>query len=194
MYETILFERDGGVATVALNRPKVLNAFNGRMHEEIHDALDSAAADEEVRCVVVRGEGRGFSAGADLKSEDLSREDGEAPDLGEYLLISAERSKAMDNGLYGEDAIEPGHRLARRSPSQGLGTQAAGLESKGDSTGFGRHRRGGEPVDEAGTRRRRGRSSQEEDLSRCAATLERRAAGAPQRAVGPRSPRPWIPG
>ena len=47
MYETILFERDGGVATVALNRPKVLNAFNGRMHEEIHDALDSAAADAE---------------------------------------------------------------------------------------------------------------------------------------------------
>ena len=85
MYETILFEKTGGLATIALNRPEVLNAFNGRMHEELHDALDSSAADEEVRCVVLRGEGRGFSAGADLKSEDLSREDGEAPDLGEYL-------------------------------------------------------------------------------------------------------------
>jgi len=85
VYETILFEKTGGLATIALNRPEVLNAFNGRMHEELHDALDSSAADEEVRCVVLRGEGRGFSAGADLKSEDLSREDGEAPDLGEYL-------------------------------------------------------------------------------------------------------------
>ncbi len=85
MYETILFERDGGVAAIALNRPNVLNAFNGRMHEELHDALDSAAADREVRCVVLRGEGRGFSAGADLKSEDLSRGEGEPPDLGEYL-------------------------------------------------------------------------------------------------------------
>ena len=85
MYETILFEKTGGVATITLNRPKVLNAFNGRMHEELHDALDNAAADEEVRCVVLRGEGRGFSAGADLKSEDLSREGGDLPDLGEYL-------------------------------------------------------------------------------------------------------------
>jgi 2-(1,2-epoxy-1,2-dihydrophenyl)acetyl-CoA isomerase len=85
VYETILFERDGGVATIALNRPEVLNAFNGQMHGELHHALDGTAEDEEVRCVVLRGEGRGFSAGADLKSEDLSRGDGESPDLGEYL-------------------------------------------------------------------------------------------------------------
>jgi 2-(1,2-epoxy-1,2-dihydrophenyl)acetyl-CoA isomerase len=85
VYETILFERSESVATLALNRPEVLNAFNGRMHEELHDALDSAAADEEIRCVALRGEGRGFSAGADLKSEELSRGDGEPPDLGEYL-------------------------------------------------------------------------------------------------------------
>ena len=85
VYKTILFERDGGVATIALNRPEVLNAFNGRMHGELHHALDGTAADEEVRCIVLRGEGRGFSAGADLKSEDLSRGDGESTDLGEYL-------------------------------------------------------------------------------------------------------------
>ena len=85
MYETIAFEKREGVATIALNRPKVLNAFNGRMHEEVHEALDRAADDDEVRCLVLRGEGRGFSAGADLKGEDLSRENGEEPDLGEYL-------------------------------------------------------------------------------------------------------------
>jgi 2-(1,2-epoxy-1,2-dihydrophenyl)acetyl-CoA isomerase len=85
MYETILFEKSGGVATITLNRPEKLNAFDGRMHEELHGALDDAAADDGVRCLVLRGEGRGFSAGADLKSEDLSREDVRAPDLGDYL-------------------------------------------------------------------------------------------------------------
>jgi 2-(1,2-epoxy-1,2-dihydrophenyl)acetyl-CoA isomerase len=92
MYETILFEKSGGVATIALNRPEKLNAFDGRMHEELHDALDKAAAKDEIRCVVLRGEGRGFSAGADLKSEDLSREDGRAPDLGDYLRRTYSRT------------------------------------------------------------------------------------------------------
>jgi 2-(1,2-epoxy-1,2-dihydrophenyl)acetyl-CoA isomerase len=85
VYETVLYERDYRVATIALNRSEKLNAFDGRMHEDLHGALDKAAADDEVRCVVLRGEGRGFSAGADLRSEDLSRQDGGAPDLGEYL-------------------------------------------------------------------------------------------------------------
>jgi 2-(1,2-epoxy-1,2-dihydrophenyl)acetyl-CoA isomerase len=85
VYETILCEKNRGVMTIALNRPEKLNAFDGRMHEELHDALDKAAADDEIRCVMLRGEGRGFSAGADLKSEDLSRQDADAPDLGEYL-------------------------------------------------------------------------------------------------------------
>ncbi|HEX2180907.1 MAG TPA: enoyl-CoA hydratase-related protein, partial [Rubrobacteraceae bacterium] len=85
MYETVLYEKGAGVATISLNRPDKLNAFDGRMHEDLHSALDAAASDEEVRCVVLRGEGRGFSAGADLRSEDLSRADGETPDLGAYL-------------------------------------------------------------------------------------------------------------
>jgi 2-(1,2-epoxy-1,2-dihydrophenyl)acetyl-CoA isomerase len=92
VYETIIIERDSNVATIALNRPQRLNAFDGRMHEELHEALESAAADDEVRCVVLRGEGRGFSAGADLSSEDLSRAGGEAPDLGEYLRRTYSRT------------------------------------------------------------------------------------------------------
>ncbi|BBL79696.1 2-(1,2-epoxy-1,2-dihydrophenyl)acetyl-CoA isomerase [Rubrobacter xylanophilus] len=88
MTETILYEKSGAVATISLNRPDRLNAFDGAMHRELHAALDEAAADEGVRCLVLRGEGRGFSAGADLKSEDLRREDGDPPDLGEYLRKS----------------------------------------------------------------------------------------------------------
>ncbi len=89
MYETILFEKTSGVADVALNRPKKLNAFDGKMHEELYSALDDAAADDEVRCVVLRGEGRGFSAGADL-AQIIESSDGD-PDLGEYLRSTYSR-------------------------------------------------------------------------------------------------------
>jgi 2-(1,2-epoxy-1,2-dihydrophenyl)acetyl-CoA isomerase len=83
LYETITYGTKKGVATIALNRPKRLNAFNQQMHPEMLDALDAAAGDEEVRCIVLRGEGKGFSAGADL-SEVVER-DGGNPDLGQYL-------------------------------------------------------------------------------------------------------------
>ena len=89
MYETVLYEKDSGVATVSLNRPQKLNAFDATMHEELYSALDGAAADEEVRCVVLRGEGRGFSAGADL-AEVIQSAEGD-PDLGEYLRSTYSR-------------------------------------------------------------------------------------------------------
>ena len=88
MYETILSERTGGVATIALNRPDKLNAFDATMHEELYDELVEAAEDE-VRCIVLRGEGRGFSAGADL-AQIIQNADGD-PDLGEYLRGSYSR-------------------------------------------------------------------------------------------------------
>lgn len=83
MYETIKYEKDGAVATISLNRPKVLNSFNGRMHEEILEAFGAAGEDDDVRAIVLRGEGRGFSAGADLT--EIMEGGGEDPDLGEYL-------------------------------------------------------------------------------------------------------------
>jgi 2-(1,2-epoxy-1,2-dihydrophenyl)acetyl-CoA isomerase len=57
--------RDGGVLTITLNRPDVLNAFNGAMHRALQDAYKEAR-DEEVRAVVVTGAGRGFCVGQDL--------------------------------------------------------------------------------------------------------------------------------
>jgi 2-(1,2-epoxy-1,2-dihydrophenyl)acetyl-CoA isomerase len=83
LYETVLYEKASGVATVSLNRPEKLNAFDATMHEELYSALDNAVSDEEVRCIILRGEGRGFSAGADL-AEVVRNADGD-PDLGEYL-------------------------------------------------------------------------------------------------------------
>jgi 2-(1,2-epoxy-1,2-dihydrophenyl)acetyl-CoA isomerase len=83
LYNTVVYERKGGVATISLNRPDKLNAFDGAMHEELYAALGHAAQDEGVRCIILRGEGRGFSAGADL-AQIVSEADGD-PDLGEYL-------------------------------------------------------------------------------------------------------------
>src|SRR5438128_1087559 len=57
--------RDGGVLTITLNRPEVLNAFNAAMHRAIQDAFKEAR-DAEVRAVVVTGAGRGFCVGQDL--------------------------------------------------------------------------------------------------------------------------------
>jgi 2-(1,2-epoxy-1,2-dihydrophenyl)acetyl-CoA isomerase len=56
----------GSVRTLALNRPQALNSFTAAMHGELRSALDAAATDREVRCVVVTGTGRGFCAGQDL--------------------------------------------------------------------------------------------------------------------------------
>jgi enoyl-CoA hydratase/carnithine racemase len=65
-FETLLYDRAGGVATVTLNRPDRLNAVNATVIRELVGALDQADADDAVRAVVVTGAGRAFCAGADL--------------------------------------------------------------------------------------------------------------------------------
>src|SRR5438045_3121671 len=57
--------REGGVLTLTLNRPEVLNAFNQAMHAALAAALKEAR-DPEVRAVVITGVGRGFCVGQDL--------------------------------------------------------------------------------------------------------------------------------
>jgi len=59
--------RDGGVLTITLNRPDVLNALNAEVHRGLYDALRHAQADESVRAVVITGAGRGFCVGQDLQ-------------------------------------------------------------------------------------------------------------------------------
>ncbi|MBI2866286.1 MAG: enoyl-CoA hydratase [Chloroflexi bacterium] len=66
-YEAILVDKEAGIATVTLNRPEVLNAFNDAMGREFMEAMESLAGDKAVRVVVLKGAGRGFSAGADVR-------------------------------------------------------------------------------------------------------------------------------
>jgi 2-(1,2-epoxy-1,2-dihydrophenyl)acetyl-CoA isomerase len=62
----VLVERHDAVLWLTLNRPAALNSFTTALHTELLAALDAAAADAAVRCVVLTGAGRGFCAGQDL--------------------------------------------------------------------------------------------------------------------------------
>lgn len=66
MPETILYEVDGRVATVTLNRPEKLNAITTQLQDELLAALAEAEADPAVHVAVVQGAGRGFCAGYDV--------------------------------------------------------------------------------------------------------------------------------
>src|SRR4051794_1349080 len=65
-FETVLYDVEDGIATLTLNRPERLNAFNTQMMVDLIAAFDLTDADDEVRAVIVTGAGRGFCAGADL--------------------------------------------------------------------------------------------------------------------------------
>ena len=67
-YETVKYTRDGAVAIVTLHRPDAMNSFNTELRRDLEAALSQAGDDEAVRAVVLTGEGRSFSAGADLKT------------------------------------------------------------------------------------------------------------------------------
>ena len=72
-FERIVYEKAPPRATVTLNRPEVLNAFDFRMLRELARAFEDASWDDEIRVVVVTGTGRAFCVGADLRAwgEDL---------------------------------------------------------------------------------------------------------------------------
>lgn len=65
-YEAILYDVDGHVATITLNRPDKLNAWTRQMEQEVRSAVEAAQDDEQIRAIVITGAGRGFCAGADM--------------------------------------------------------------------------------------------------------------------------------
>jgi enoyl-CoA hydratase/carnithine racemase len=67
-FETILYAVEDGVATITLNRPDKLNAFNTQMMKDLIAAFDETDGDDNVRAVIVTGSGRAFCAGADLSA------------------------------------------------------------------------------------------------------------------------------
>src|SRR3954451_96541 len=87
-FETVTVHRDGGAATIALDRPEALNAWNRRLGADLLAALQEAASDDRVRAVRLTGAGRAFSSGADLRDIGAMEEERTAegtPDI-ERLL------------------------------------------------------------------------------------------------------------
>lgn len=67
-FTDIRYAKADGIATITFNRPEVMNAARVRTNDEFIAALDAADRDDEVRCVIVTGEGRAFCAGTDISS------------------------------------------------------------------------------------------------------------------------------
>lgn len=82
---SVLVQRDGPVCTITLNRPAALNSFTAEMHGRLLPALEAAAADADVRAVVVTGAGRGFCAGQDLNDPAMVATEGRAVDVGAVI-------------------------------------------------------------------------------------------------------------
>ena len=81
---TVQVQRRGVVATVVLDRPEAMNAWDRQLAHDAREAIEALAADDEVRALVITGNGRAFSAGADLKSGFDPTPEGH-PDLGNAL-------------------------------------------------------------------------------------------------------------
>ncbi len=93
--ERILYSCEGGIATLTLNRPGKLNAFDDEQVIRLRDALRRVDADETAQVVIITGAGRAFSSGADVhqrqlrKREELERFGGpQAPDANASELLS----------------------------------------------------------------------------------------------------------
>ncbi len=65
----LLYEKKGHIGIIKFNRPKVLNAMDTETTEEFSQLLSEIDADEDIRCVILTGEGRSFCAGGDINEE-----------------------------------------------------------------------------------------------------------------------------
>lgn len=94
--EPVRYEVDGGVAWITMNRPQFNNAQNGQMTYALDDAFNRAVQDDAVRCIVLAGEGKHFSAGHDIGTpgRDLHRE------FDKRLMIAPHTNKPAAELLY----------------------------------------------------------------------------------------------
>ena len=82
-YETLLVRKDDGIAWVSLNRPEVRNAFNQKMQDELGALWTAFRYDDEVRCIVLTGEGHSFCTGVD-RAEAINEDATDGIARGDY--------------------------------------------------------------------------------------------------------------
>ena len=87
-YQTLTLETDNHVAKITLNRPEMMNAFSEQLIWDMGEATKAVKDDSQIRILVITGEGRGFTAGADLSERDASWTDTkDALERGYYPFI-----------------------------------------------------------------------------------------------------------
>lgn len=88
-YQEVLYEPAPPVATITLNRPHVLNAISPRLEGELHEALDQADGQSDIRAIILTGSGRAFSAGYDMAGRatesSMGPLDPSGRTIGEYI-------------------------------------------------------------------------------------------------------------
>ena len=94
-YTTLLYEKDGAIATITLNRPDKRNAISSTMIEEVLGVLNAAEADSAVRVVILTGAGRAFCSGMDLETLQTI-----AGQTGEQNLADSRQMARMFHRLY----------------------------------------------------------------------------------------------
>jgi 2-(1,2-epoxy-1,2-dihydrophenyl)acetyl-CoA isomerase len=119
--ETINLTVAEGVGTIELNRPDALNAWNRQLGLDLLAAVNHVAEDDAVRTVVVRGSGRGFSSGADLKDMS-SREDRTPEGRPDVYKVLTERYHPIITGI--REMPKP-VVAAVRGPAVGIGLSLA---------------------------------------------------------------------
>jgi 2-(1,2-epoxy-1,2-dihydrophenyl)acetyl-CoA isomerase len=100
-YETILYDVADGIATITLNRPDTLNAFNRQMTSDLQAALKEAERDKAVRCLVLTGAGRAFSSGEDLKARQAEQNTTFGGTLRERYNPIIRRMREMEKPIIG---------------------------------------------------------------------------------------------
>jgi 2-(1,2-epoxy-1,2-dihydrophenyl)acetyl-CoA isomerase len=117
-YEHLVWQQQGGVGRITLNRPDTLNAWHTALGRELRQAIEEDAAHESVRSVLVTGAGRGFSSGADLKAGFTAADDG-LPD------IRTELEEVYHPIIRGVRMLEKPVVAAVNGPAVGIGASLA---------------------------------------------------------------------
>lgn len=104
-YTQILYSVSDGIATITLNRPEKMNAYTNIMYAEMVDAMDRIDADDDVRAVIVTGQGKAFCAGADL-----------TPDSGRQPFSNDDAKRHADESFdYSDERVrDTGGRMTLR--------------------------------------------------------------------------------
>jgi 2-(1,2-epoxy-1,2-dihydrophenyl)acetyl-CoA isomerase len=110
-YESILVDKDKGICTVTLNRPKKLNALTPKMRMEIREALEDADTDEGVKVIILTGAGRGFCSGLDVTPHPGQEQNDYAPEEMKWMLM---HPQSRARGLPGQRTVPEVIRALRK--------------------------------------------------------------------------------